>query len=446
MNVLFYEFTSLSVVQVSEEIGGALDLRLIVAIPSSDVIGGFMFWFRLSILWPILVMVLLCGVLVVGVWWLLREFSVVEAEMIRISTALNIHSTGAGGAAPCSPSTTSEMQLRGLKMNMFSEFRRIVSAVMLLARELYTLRAFSAVGPAFGSHLTGGLTSSMETSNNGGLLEARSMISHRSSSNPTSSATEAASNSPAGGIARDADEQSLRIGVPYQPLSGKLWRVPVTSIYASLGNDYIVVRDDPVVVFERHLRVLNILQQLLLQFSGTAVDHFYGDRFIMHLNAIGRTPKHVLAAISFVKNALTLLRRSTQSSMSRPTNATTEQSPAPHSPPVVFFSISSNLALCGLMGPPSLRSFTVVSPGEAQAAVMCHMAMALNVPVLLTWRAVEVAIQDQRRLVAMRGTGSTNGPQLPTDGMPQPFQFRVVATVYLPGESMVHPSSAFTLS
>ena len=227
--------------------------------------------------------------------------------------------------------------------------------------------------------------------------------------------------------------------MPYQPLSGKLWRVPVTSIYASLGNDYIVVRDDPVVVFERHLRVLSILQQLLLQFCGTAVDHFYGDRFIMHLNAIGRTPKHVLAAISFVMSAQTLLRRRSPSSA--------EQSPAPHCPPVVFFSISSNLALCGLMGPPSLRSFTVVSPGEAQAAVMCHMAMALNVPMLLTWRAVEVANQDQSRLVAMRGRGgSAGGPQLPTDGMPQPFQFRVVATVYLPGESMVHPSNAFTLS
>jgi hypothetical protein len=70
--------------------------------------------------------------------------------------------------------------------------------------------------------------------------------------------------------------------------------------------------------------------------------------------------------------------------------------------------------------------------------------MSLNTPVLLTWRTVAVASQEQSQLCGHRVGIAPAATVMTSDEVSQ-FEFRVVASVYLPGESMMQPSNAFTL-
>ncbi|CUG90636.1 Hypothetical protein, putative, partial [Bodo saltans] len=152
-----------------------------------------------------------------------------------------------------------------------------------------------------------------------------------------------------------------------------------------------------------------------------SVDHFFGDHFLVHFNASARTPKHVLVGLSVVVETVKELKATFVSSTKKLTatvNTPLTEGPGgaePNSPaptttpsvkpkrsnkapltsrrrrPIVCFGVASCLSQCGMMGPPCMRVFTVVSQGESQAAAVSRIAMTMELPMLLTWRVVEVA-------------------------------------------------------
>ncbi|CUG90272.1 GPI-anchored surface protein, putative [Bodo saltans] len=82
-----------------------------------------------------------------------------------------------------------------------------------------------------------------------------------------------------------------------------MWSVPVTTLDATIATSQPYHRlDDPMTTLRRHSAVLTALQRCIASFSGVSIDVQMGDRFMLHFNALQRTPKHVLAAISVVSN------------------------------------------------------------------------------------------------------------------------------------------------
>jgi hypothetical protein len=97
------------------------------------------------------------------------------------------------------------------------------------------------------------------------------------------------------------------------------------------------------------------------------------------------------------------------------------------------------------MGPPALRTFTVVSAGEAQAAMASRVAQSLELPVVMTWRAVDVATR-QHTTSTQRGGVQMDEERVQLRGLPhQPFHVVDAARVVLPGEAHRQVSVMYAL-
>ncbi|CUG87660.1 adenylate cyclase, putative, partial [Bodo saltans] len=254
-------------------------------------------------------------------------------------------------------------------------------------------------------------------------------------------------------------------GIPYDMGSGKLWHVPVTTLYGAISGEFLcgagteseaVTINDPVLALKRQSCVLSLLQRFAShpvvaenrnrttstttgrkesKRNGGDVHHFFGDRFLLHFNASSRAPKHSLSAIYTAVNTLYELEKEFKEG---------EAYCVP-----LHFGIASSLALCGLMGPETIRVFTVVSPGEQQAAAMSRMTMKVGLPLLMTWRAVEIAKQEQQsiRSVALSrgGGGSDDGDIIPMMPRVVDCKFVPVANVVLPHEPSKQATTVFTI-
>lgn len=170
------------------------------------------------------------------------------------------------------------------------------------------------------------------------------------------------------------------------------------------------------------------------------MDHFFGDRFLVHFNALHRTPKQVSAAVRFVQRCcarLDALQREARIAayQQQQVHNAADAFLFAHEPRPVTFGVASGLAVCGFMGPRAMRVFTVVSPCVVQAGVMCRLATTRDLPVLLMWRSVTAARQEQQ--------SSASADNLPTESSVPVF--RAIAKVFLPGESRTHQTTVFAL-
>jgi hypothetical protein len=179
--------------------------------------------------------------------------------------------------------------------------------------------------------------------------------------------------------------------------------------------------DDPVALHHVHLQILELVQRHVGRFSGGSLDSFFGDRFILHFNAAGRTVGHALAALDvglclsgvaapgscasgtrfFHFNAAGRTHGHALAGLS----VVADVAPSAAAPGVTLhFGVASAPALCGFLGPSRLKVFTVVSDSVAQAAMMSRIASKeRKAPGFVTWRAAEVAKQQMASLSSRIG-------------------------------------------
>ncbi|CUF19435.1 GPI-anchored surface protein, putative [Bodo saltans] len=371
-----------------------MNLRLMVAAPSnSPVIGGYVSALQNSILMSVSTICVLCACLVVFSYVVLQPLAEVELEVSQLAQVFLVPLAATLDGVKSSDDTLAVRH--GNATSVFIEFSRITGAVRCLSRALYTLRAFTPTGipiPTFVSPLA---------------LER-------------STTTVSASLSPHGhSISQPpSDETPSSLEVPYDSRGAvTLWRVPVTTLLVDL--DFTIFRSkDSLAVVNFHRLILSALQQRVASFPGASVDQFYGNRFLIHFNASGRTHKHALAALSV---ALRTLREV---------------------PDGLSFGISSSISLCGYMGPPLCKVFTVVSTNVPHAALMAKLAPAFrmlgNLAVPMTWRATELAKQEQRAL-------STRNLSTQVDRVAASCFFKPLVEVFLQGEEVNIPPFAFAV-
>ncbi|CUE74698.1 membrane-associated protein, putative [Bodo saltans] len=434
-DIILHHFTVVRVAEVHHDAGSKLDLRLVITIPSQDIVGAFVNGLRFSFIVPFFCMMVVCIALVVGIALSFRGLTEVEHEMQRMMTIF-VPSRSSISAAP---TVMSSEATRAMQHTVITEFHRIFLAVRLLSRQLHTLRAFSTASTSY-----------------------RCSISTAADASQTDSVA----------MRTDYGEE----GVPYAFRSRKLWSVPVTTVAVLLRSDFIGgLRDDPVAVFARYSAVHGVFQRELSHIAGASMDTFSGDNFLLHFNAAGRTSNHALVAVSFIHRCLQAVELMYESPLWAPdqfsaahqhqqqhhhTETTTPlpATPLPPRKPPLYFGVASMLSLCGSMGPVTFRSFTVVSSGEPQAVMMCRIAEKKHLPLSMTWRAVDLVRQQmlkisinphhlshhpyqQAAVAAMLTNGRNNNNA--SSVVNSLFEFFPISQVILPGEAQRQVSMAY---
>jgi hypothetical protein len=357
-HVVIYRFTIVQVAEVHHDVGGNLDLRLVVTLPSNDIIGSFIYGLQWSFVVPFCCMMVVCLVVVFGIASGFRGLSEVEAEMQRMMTIFVPSRGSPAAAASATVVSSSQRTTFAIEETSVLEFHRIFIAIRLLSRQLHTLRAFSTAS-----------------------TNDRLSISVGGGGNDDSQADSIA--------LRDSEE-----GVPYAFRSRKPWSVPVTTVSVLLRGDFTGgLRDDPAAVHARYSAVHGVFQRELSHIAGASMDIFSGDQILIHFNAAGRASHHALIAVCFAHRCL----QAVELLQETPLWADAPRTTLPRRPPV-YFGVASMLSLCGSLGPRAFRSFTVVSSGEPQAAMMCRVAEKKQLPLCMTWRAVDLVRQQMQNI------------------------------------------------
>jgi hypothetical protein len=418
--ILFgYGFSTVYVSQIDYSAGEYLNLRLVVVVPSEDVIGAFLAGVHSSMYSPASTIACITVVLVLFVSVAFRELTDLESRLRGLAStllppaSLSYESQAPEGMhldASASLGDTEVKVATKAPRSVFTEFDRMIVSFATLTREMVTLRAFTMV------HRQDASTVGSEPDNNSRELELLS-LSIRDAS-------------------RRAATAALCHGAPYDFRSSELWRVPVTTVRAEFGSDVLGIRHfAPYFVHQRQRDVLDILQRHVHCTPGASMDEFSGDQFVVHFNASGRTPRHALAALTFasccdadVKALATLYQQ-------RASMMCLDSSKSRHLDVPLTCGIASAVAACGMLGPSSLKVFTVISPCESQAMFLCRVAKTHSYPMLATWRAVDLSLQqmtarrvNQQSLQAATGQGGEPCSNMHT------FSFVPVARACLPGE------------
>ncbi|CUG90971.1 transmembrane protein, putative [Bodo saltans] len=406
LGVIGYRFSTVCVTRVQYAAGAKLDLRLVVVLPSDDVLGVFLAGLYSSLYSPLATIVCVTVVVILSVSLVFRQLIDVEHRIHELACTMLIPSREPVTLLGSSISVNSgEPPMK----SMFSEFDRLARVLHALKRELFTLRAFT-----FRSFDQSNETT---TTTEGGVSE-----------NPP----------PTSRMPREHSSDASRASscIPYDLAVNATWRVPVITVRAEIGSALLgALRLDPLVTYHRQRDVLDVLQTHVKSAPGASVDYF-GDRFVVHLNASGRTPRHALVALSLcTQSAEDIARLAEAYCNSEATPRSGFSSPQPCELPFVC-GIASAVAVCGMMGPAAMKVFTVISVGESQAMFLSRIAKVDRHKILLTWRAVDFAMQQmafQRLVSTATLTELPAGRSLCANT--HRYTFVPVAKVYLPGES-----------
>ncbi|CUG90970.1 membrane-associated protein, putative [Bodo saltans] len=443
MGVIGFRFTTVYVSQVDYNTGHLLDLRLIVVLPSSNIIGEFIEGVRSSLYVPAATIACVTVVVVIIVSVLFRELTKVERRIRKLAfqllsePPLSQRCCSCDGGDECCPHTSSlspsvlgvtgaTNEHKSDDQSVFCELDRMIVAIRTLSRELFTLRAFT----------TGMMPRPSAT------IEGQQWRSDNNDTAVLSFSCDAE-------FSRRSFAAACRC-VPYDISVNKTWRVPVTTIYAQVGAEFVgALRHAPYVVHERLRSVLGIFQKHVRRIPGASLDACSGDTFVIHFNASGRTPRHALAALNLSVKCVTEARTLAiqyhlhDDVMKMDSLGSSNISSSGREIPLAI-GIASAVALCGMMGPPSMKTFTVVSFCESQAMFLCRIAKKDGQPILLTWRAVDFALQQMQKVCKPTTSGTPPAASLsPVDPFNDDdrsqedihsFYFIPFAHAYLPGE------------
>ncbi|CUG63666.1 transmembrane protein, putative [Bodo saltans] len=420
-------FSVTSVVQITGLSNGLdiLNLRLAVTIPADDVAKELIDRVASTGVYLLVAVVASCVITIGAVTVLLRDLSGLEAEMLRMAKVFSPHHLPAKlSDEPQSISGTFVLQFAFLV-----EFSRIAVSLRRFSRELHTIRAFSSA-PVVTTSGTSSATVTAAPSLAASPVEA-SLI-ETSGGNTNFTALTTTQHSIHDDVADDL----------YVTTSRKPWRVPVTTVMIMINPEFLGgPRDDPVHLHQRHFSVLSVLKKQATAIRGSFfVDMFTGDCVLLHFNAFARTPKHVVAALNFVLMCQATINDVTRClpPCARTADENGKETAAQAEDPVkVFYGISSAVAHCGIMGPRKIPSFHVISVGVTQAGFMARVAKARNRHTMITWRAVDIARQQQSTANHLSSSRAFTRPREKgeeEEGMMERYVFTPVAQVVSPGE------------
>jgi hypothetical protein len=395
---LFYSRVVVHVVPVlsaarSGTVDSNLDLRLIVTMASDDVVGTFIQSVKWNVTISAAIIAALSILVIVGVALSLRGLTEAEKEMQRMASIFE--------SFPVSRVTSSFQSRSAQMVSAFSELHKIFLAVRALSWQLRTLRAFSTRTPSMAAL--------------GGCAPALRGVPD--------------------------------IVVPYSTATNQvgLWQVPVTTVVLHLRRPSQSTAGpyrDLTQIHDQCNAIHAIAYQGVSRVPGASMDGCFGDHIMVHFNARGRTPHHAVAAVMFVQKCRTAIRRRSRRSL-RGGKGTIAW-------PSVHFGTASTVAHCGWMGSASLRSFTVVSAGAAQASFLSRAATAYSIATLVTWRAVDVARQQ---LESFNCTdGAQHDVKAPLDTVHVfvavhdtiMLEFVPAVLIILPGDAQKQVSHAYT--
>ncbi|CUG93279.1 membrane-associated protein, putative, partial [Bodo saltans] len=398
VNRRYYHMTTGGVnIRTVDEEREMLDLRLIVTVPSVDIIGPFMDAMHRYLLLSVGIASLICSLIALCVTVAFRGLTDAEGELLKMCSVFhrrldNGYDEGAWpldvASAPVSRSASTTN-----KRSMFAELNSLLQSIDALSRELCILRAYT---PLSCGH-TAGIVGDDAAAAKGEREHSESRITStiRSTTRDDSRA-----------LCGERNESEC--GVPYDVACGMMWNACVTTV---------VVRLCPAQPFSRHTaqeqvtsehcrinRILSILVNCTMHIAGCSIDVFAGDSMIIHFNARERCSKHARVAVNMIHDFMKTNCQSRNSLQEKELASQQHLTPSDHrSPlpkstlpaskdsrftledggslggegkPLVYFGVASTLSLCGFMGPASHRTFTVVSVGEAQATLASRVARA----------------------------------------------------------------------
>jgi hypothetical protein len=350
--ILFRSFSAVRVVSVTDDVG--LDLRVIVVIPSGDVVGALYTGVLISLVAPLSAVLVLCTALFVGVNFLFRD-------LVHVERSLQVVASRYAHAGSGAVTRTQLLNRRGEIDHLagsrtpFVEMQRVHAAMVRFVRELQMLRAFSP------TDMPSELPHPPSTGSFGDSTRELNDLDHTAFREMPSSIIGA-----------------MPVAPPY--VRSTLWQVPVSTLSIHIAQFQLGACGDPVALHHMHREILECVQRHAGRFSGASLDSFFGDRFLLHFNAAGRTHGHALAALDV---GLCVLRDIAPIAVAAAAPGAT-----------LHFGVASAPALCGYLGPSRLKVFTVVSDSVAQAAVLSRIASKDQTSGFATWRAAEIATQQ----------------------------------------------------
>ncbi|CUG76659.1 membrane-associated protein, putative [Bodo saltans] len=399
-----------------------MNLRLMVTVPSDDIVREYINGVQDGLLISFVVICGLCILTTIVAHFVFAALSYMEQDILGLAWVFLFSPMETHVRPHLEGETQQNGDVNLAMISVFKEYSRIWSALKALSRALYTLRAFSpavVTTPAVSRQSATATTVSKKEVTTIGASVSRGVVSPSESSSLRGSIS-----SPLAIATIDGSQSQKIIEVPYSLNlsanieSSGLWHVPVTSMFVVMDPFMFDPQtEDPMAIHTNHRVILEAFQKFVGQVPGASIDQFYGNRMLIHLNASGRTHKHVLSALSIALKALRVV------------------------PQGVSVGVSSSVSLCGYMGPAACKVFTVVSTNVPHAAVMARLVPQLKTlgdfRVLLTWRAVEAAQQEQRTPWRKLGSAAIDPVALNCG-------FRPIVKVELPGEQPALPPYAFT--
>jgi class 3 adenylate cyclase len=405
--VLFQHFSSIRVVEVSDDLG--LEMRIVVIIPSDDVLKLLGAGVLAATIAPTVLVGTLGIVCVVLSWYIFRNLRTAELVLNTLSTTSLMQSRGTPSvdAKVLSDLEAAEFRKDKYLMNFnvkqksyFVELQRIDYALVRLIKELKLLRAFSRPGAALVESSSSASSAGTTPDSRSGRRATTTTVNVSALLGPSIS-----KESDLGDASHNDSLENSKL-IPYNFKT--LWRVPVTTMCVELAGLGNLQSLDPTVIFTAHQQALDVLQKCMAQHAtggGVSLDLFYGDRFLVHFNASHRTPRHAVLAVDTALAAASRLR-------GLPTGISAR------------FGVATQHATCGLMGPREMKQFTVVSNVDAQAIMMASLSATDKFTCLMTWRCAEI-VRQQDTVVQQRASERTR------------IALAVAIYVILPGETAV---------
>jgi hypothetical protein len=431
-------FTVVRVVQVSDPFSrlDMLNLRLVVATPSDDIVGELIDRVGSTGVYLIVAAVASGLIVISAVTILLRDLSGLEAEMLRMTKVFSPTALSTNvllQSEPTDGDEKSETKHFALQFPFLADFSRISVSLRMFSRDLRTIRAFSS------ESVVTSICSATPMATAAPSLDASPAEASLNATSHTRVVSPSA--------AQPSPQNKLQLSgmvEPYSKHSQRLWRVPVTTVAMIVNTSFLGgPRDDPAHVHQRQFAVVNVLRAHAAGISGSCfVDTFTGDNLLLHFNAVARTPKHVVAALKYIFKCQKSIDRAVSALPLARTSQAIKNESHENAVQPVYFGVAASVAHCGTMGPTSLLSFNVVSPGVTQAAFMSRIAMSRNRLTMITWRAVEAARQQQTL------SHNPNTSQIRVDDSScaaDVFVFTPTVHVVFPGVSHV-PSVAYAVS
>jgi hypothetical protein len=293
---LYRDFVMVRVVQVNGDIDDNTDdapplmnLRLIVTVPSEDVVGALLGTIRISMWFAVVIAIVVSVIVLVLVSLTIRGVTDAEGELLRMSSvfgiSLRVGTVQRGAYVRSQEVTADSLTTRTSQESVFTEVNGILRSIAILSRELRMLRAYAP------------LPSVIVTASSSQMDEAVTSLSRPVACH-------------SGTVVNDCQPDGC--GAPYDASHRFMWKVPVTTVVfrRCLPPPALALTSGPGGIMSEHKRLnvaVSTLVNCMSRIPGCSIDVFGGDSMMVHFNAKARCSKHALVAINTVRRCIAMI-------------------------------------------------------------------------------------------------------------------------------------------